>query len=350
MNRICSLAIILMLGAVSLAAQDMAVSHAPSGVTTAPATPSVRNPGLPAELKRAVVTVNGAVITERDVQEQMPRLFPYYSMHGGKVPDKYYPEIREKAIQQLITDELEYQEAKRLGITVAPAIQQSVIRQARERFQTRAAYEEFGKEQYGSVQEFEKRIRRATVIATFQHREVELKSKVTDAQVRQIYEKNKKAFLRPESVLLQSISINLPEKPSDEQKKMARKRIEEILPQAKAAKNYEEFGTLAEKVSEDDYHVMMGDHKWVHLVGLPPVMSQALASLKPGEVSGIVELPGGYTILRVNERRSQKQMEFSEVRDKLREQLQTEARQHRQETLEQRLRKSAKIEIVDKVG
>ena len=297
-----------------------------------------------------MATVNGVAITERDTQEQMIRLFPYYSMHGGKVPDRYYGEIREKAIQQLINDELEYQAARRRGMTVAPAVQQSVLRQARERFPTRAAYEAFGKEQYGSVQEFERRIRRATLIATFQNREIELKSKLTDAQVRQVYEKNKQAFVRPESVLLQSISINLPEKPSDDQKKMARKRIEEILPQAQAAKNYEQFGVLAEKVSEDDYHVMMGDHKWVHLVGLPPVMSQALASLKPGEVSGIVELPEGYTILRVNERRPQKQMAYSEVRDKLRAQLQADARKQRREMLEQSLRKAAKIEILNKAG
>jgi parvulin-like peptidyl-prolyl isomerase len=349
MKTICSVAIILTLGA-TLAAQDMVVSHAPSITATIPAKPPATNSGLPPELKKPVATVNGVAITERDVQEQMVRLFPYYSMHGGKVPDKYYPEIRGKAIQQLIDDELEYQEAKRIGTTVAPATMQSVLRQARQRFQTRAAYEEFGKSEYGSVQEFEQRIRRATVIATFQNREIELKSKPTEAQVRQVYEKNKKAFLRPESVLLQSISVNLPNNPSDDQKKMARKRMEEILPQAKAAKNYEEFGVLAEKVSEDDYRVMMGDHKWVHLVGLPAAMRDALAPLKAGEVTGIVEMPEGYTILRVNDRRPPKQMEYSEVRDKLREQLQATARQQRQEALEKRLRKEAKIEILSTVG
>ena len=33
------------------------------------------------------------------------------------------------------------------------------------------------------------------------------------------------------------------------------------LQQAKATKSAEEFGLLAEKISDDDYRVMMGQHK-----------------------------------------------------------------------------------------
>ena len=42
--------------------------------------------------------------------------------------------------------------------------------------------------------------------------------------------------------------------------KEARKKADDALKQAKATKTYEEFGILAEKISEDDYRVMMGDH------------------------------------------------------------------------------------------
>ncbi len=46
-----------------------------------------------------------------------------------------------------------------------------------------------------------------------------------------------------------------------EQAKEARKKADDALKQAKATKSYEEFGLLAEKISEDDYRVNMGDHK-----------------------------------------------------------------------------------------
>ena len=60
-----------------------------------------------------------------------------------------------------------------------------------------------------------------------------------------------------------------------DQLKEARKRADEALSQAKAAKTYEQFGLLAEKYSDDDYRVMMGDHKAVERAKLPPSVVQA---------------------------------------------------------------------------
>jgi peptidyl-prolyl cis-trans isomerase C len=267
-------------------------------------------------------------------------------MHGGKVPDKYQGELRQKAIQQLIVEELIYQEAKRRGVQVTPATMQSVVRQARARFKSAAEYQQFAVAQYGSVANFEKRLRRAVVIAEFQHKEFDLKSRPTDTQLRQVYDKNKAAFVRPESLWLQTISVLLPQNPSDEQKRMVRKRIDELLPKAKATKTYEEFGVLAERVSEDDYRVMMGDRKWVHRVGLPKEIDAAIGGLAVGQVSGIVEVPEGYVILRIKDQRPQKQMTFAEVKGKLREQLEEASRKQRTEILEQQLRKRAHIEML----
>jgi parvulin-like peptidyl-prolyl isomerase len=341
MKTIFGALMLLGLGVVSLAAQQgLVASHAPdSGLAKA----QVASPA-PVDLSRVVTRVNGVGITERDVAEQSMQLFPYYAIHGGKVPDKYQAEIRQKAIQQLIDDELIYQAAKRHGSVIPPATMQDVMRQARRRFPTRKEYEEYAKAQYGSVENFERRIRRAVLIADYRHREIDLKAKFSDAQLRDIYAKNKKSFLRPESVWLQTITVNLPANPSAEQRELVRKRIAEIMTQVKATKSYEDFGMLAEKVSEDEYRVMMGDHKWVHLVGLPAELSQAIAPLQPGQTSGIVDSPGGLVILRVNERRPQKQMEYSEVRDQLRQQVENGARQQRAEQLRQELRKGARIE------
>jgi parvulin-like peptidyl-prolyl isomerase len=333
---------VLIFLALPLAAQQGPVaSHAPDPALAK--TQTVTPP--PVSMSNVVARVNGASITERDVAEQSMRLFPYYSIHGGKVPDKYQAEIRAKAIQQLINDELMYQAAKRRGITVPPATMQDVLRQARGRFPSRKEYEEYAKAQYGSVENFERRIRRAVIIANYQHREIELKAKFTDAQVREVYEKNKKSFLRPESVWLQTITVNLPANPSAQQRELARERMADILKQVKATKNYQDFGLLAEKVSEDDYRVMMGDHKWVHLVALPEDVKQTLALLQPGQTSDVVESSAGLTIFRVNERRPQKQMEFSEVRDQLRQQMEEGARKARAEQLAQNMQKGARIEM-----
>lgn len=313
-------------------------SHAPA-VSSSPVA------GATAQAK-PVIRVNGVVITQRDLNEQMQRLFPYYAIHGGAVPEKYKPEIHDKAVQQLINDELMYQAAKKLGMVVPPATMTKLMSQARERFPTQQQYLAYSKSQYGSVQGFERRIRRAVLIAEYQDRQIVKKSVVSDAKLHEIYNQNKARFVRPESVELQSISLNLPEKPSADQVKMIETRMNEVLPKAKAARDKNEFGLLAEKYSEDDYRVVMGDHKWVHLVSMPPQLGKVAGELKVGETSDVIKMPVSWVILRVNDRRPQKQMEFSEIVTELRMQLEKSMQQDRWGSLSKELRKNAKIEIL----
>ena len=68
-----------------------------------------------------------------------------------------------------------------------------------------------------------------------------------------------------------------------------RKRAEDALRQAKATTSYEQFGSLAEKISEDDFRVMMGDHQTADRSKLPPPVVKALLAMQPGQVSDIVE-------------------------------------------------------------
>ena len=90
-----------------------------------------------------------------------------------------------------------------------------------------------------------------------------------------------------------------PQNPTAQQLKEARKRAEAVLPQAKAAKNYEEFGMLAEKVSEDDYRVMMGDHKVVPWTKIAPQILQPLKTMKPGQLTDILQVDQIFTIVRL---------------------------------------------------
>ena len=52
-----------------------------------------------------------------------------------------------------------------------------------------------------------------------------------------------------------------PKNPTDGDKKAARQRIQRLKAKAKAARSWKTFGLLAEKSSEDEFHVMMGERK-----------------------------------------------------------------------------------------
>jgi hypothetical protein len=77
---------------VTATAQQMAVSHTPTAV----AKPQPANAGMQPTGK-PVARVNGAVLTDRDLQREMYTLFPYAAQHNGQVPPEMEPQIRKGA-------------------------------------------------------------------------------------------------------------------------------------------------------------------------------------------------------------------------------------------------------------
>lgn len=331
------LAVALLIGTVTGTgmAQAPVASHTSSIQTTAVA---------PLPPSTVVARVNGVALTQADLSDQEKMLFPYFRMHNGQIPPSAEPEIRKEAIHRLILDELLYQEARRRKFTVPEAQLQKGLRQLSQGFKSPQAYKAAVVKQYGSEAALERRIRRNLLTRGLWKTEVTLKSATTDADVRAFYLNNKTRFVRPEAVSIQSISIMLPKDATEQQIRDARKHAEEILPKARAAKNYEEFGVLAEQVSEDPWHVMMGDHKWTHRGEVDPQFVR-IFSMKTGETTEVMESREGFHILRVNGHELQRQMTFAEIKDRLRKDLETKRREDRAEKFELSLKKNARIEM-----
>ena len=106
--------------------------------------------------------------------------------------------------------------------------------------------------------------------------------------------------------------------------KEGRTRAENALGQAKATKTAEEFGLLAEKISDDDYRVMMGQHKPVPVDQLAPQVVKALIAMKPDDVSGVIQIEQAYTIVRLQEHTPAGKAKFEEVRAQLEKGTSTE--------------------------
>ncbi len=331
-----------------LAQMPLESSHQPAISAPAPGAPSVASDAVGAPAKpplTQIARVNGVALTEAQLDQEMQHLFPYYSIHGGHVPAGAEADIRQKAMNDLVLHELVYQEARRRNLQVPPLKWQKRLQKIREGFPSRQAYEAAATKQYGSVAAYERNLRRAMLVEQLWNAEVTRKSVVTVEAQRAYYQSHKAQYLRPEAVWLQSITISFPATATAEQKQEARKIAEQTLVKAKAAKTYEEFGTLAEQLSQDDWRVMMGDHSWVHRGTVTPDLEQALFSMKKGQVSGVVETSSGYVILRANDYQSKRQMPFAEMAATIRQRLETEQREKRSKEFEQLLRSKAEVQM-----
>ncbi len=346
MKRLFLISAILVAGLSSrLVGQELQPSHQPA-LSPATSTAVAGIAARPEAPPTPIVRVNGVALTQVQLDEEMQRLFPYYAIHGGRVPPSAEAELRKQAMHDLVLHELVYQEARRRNLQVPPSAWEKRIGQIRQGFTSREAYQAAAAKKYGSVATFERRLRRAMLVERLWDLEVTRKSVVTDQAARAYYESHKAQYVRPEAVWLQTITIKFPSTATAEQTQQARKIAEAVLVKAKAAKTYDEFGELAEQLSQDDWRVMMGDHRWVHRGTVAPDIEQAVFSLKAGETSGIVESSSGYIILRANDHQQKRQMSYTEMAVSVRQQLAMEKRDRRSKEFEQLLRGKATIEVL----
>jgi len=337
-TRVALMAAMLMV-AFSSASAQLASSHAPTAVAKQ-SSAAVQPMGKP------VVRVNGAVLTDRDLLREMYAIFPYARQHNGGIPKAMEADIRDGAMKMMVFEELVYQEALRRKMTVSPVRMQRAETDFRKQFASQEEYQNLLNTEFkGSLALLREKIKRSLLIEALLKLEVDDKSVISVVQAKAFYDKNPDRFSIPESFAIQTISIIPPENATPEQAKEARKRAEDALRQAKATKNYEEFGALAEKISQDDYRVMMGDHKAADRANLPPPVLQAILAMQPGQVSGLIELDNhAYTIVRLNAHISPGPRKFADVKDSLREQLAKNKTEELRRNLDKRLRKNAKVE------
>jgi hypothetical protein len=338
----------LLCAALSAASAQVA-SHAPTamhsmtGTTSAASKAEVSGASLQVSGK-PVVRINGAVLTDRDLLREMYAIFPYARVHSG-FPKSQEADIRRGALEMIEYEELVYQEAERRKMVIPVARINRAEAAYRAKFPSDEVFHEYLKtEMGGSLALLRKQIRRSLLIEALLKLEVGAKSKVSLAEARAYYDKNPTPFHHPELFAFQTISIMPPDGSSPEAKQKARSQAEDAVKQAKATKSYEEFGKLAEKISEDDYHVNMGDHKSVEADKLPPEMLRAAKGMQPGQVSDLIQTGGFYLCFRLNGHLPAGKATFAEVKDRLMKDMEKTKYDSLRSTLDKKLRSQAKVE------
>jgi parvulin-like peptidyl-prolyl isomerase len=307
---------------------------------------SLQRPSQTAQMQnRPVAKVNGTVLTETDLLREEYSIFPYARQHGGAIPKEMEPQIRNGAMKMIIFEELVYQEAQRRKMTVPPAKLQRAESDFRKQFATPQEYNALLQTEFhGSQKILRSKIERSLLIEALLKSEIDSKSAISAVEARAFYDRNPVRFQVPESFTFQTISILPPAKATPQQLKEAAKRAQDALKQAKATKTDEEFGMLAEKISDDDYRVMMGQHKPVRREQLAPQVVTALLAMKPGDVSNLIQIEQAYTVVRLNAHTPAGKQKFQDVKAQVEKELQQQKTNQLRSALDKRLMKNAKVE------
>jgi len=336
------LVVFALLLATAVAASSQVASHAPTGA----AQPKAKTESPLQVSDKPVARVNGAVLTDRDLLREMYQIFPYAKQHSG-FPKAQEAAIRQGALEMIIFEELVYQDAMRMKLTVPPEKLKAAEADFRKQFGSAEEYQQFVQaEMGGSNGMVRQKIQRSLLIEQVLKLEVQDKSAVSAAEAKAYYDNNPAKYEVAESFSFQSISMLPPHNASAEQMKEAKKHAEDALNQAKATKSYQDFGLLAEKISEDDYRVNMGDHKAAERDKLPPQVIAALLAMKPGQVSDLIQIEQAYTIIRLNAHTAAHKLSYEEVKAQLRSDLQKSKYEKLRANLDKQLRAKSKVEIL----
>ncbi len=281
-----------------------------------------------------VATVNGVPIKASELEQAIDRLIPRISFHG-EVSEEKRAELRDKALDDLISMELRYQDATAKGVKLDTKMVKEQMAAIRGQFNAKSDYEKALKRAGMTESTLRQQVEKEVLVYQLTQKTVVEPSRMADEALKEYYEKNRSKFRQPERVRLRVISVK--------EESKAREAYEKI-------RAGEDFGSVAAKMSEDNYRIMGGDTGYVHKGRFIPEIENLAWKLPNGAVGGPVQGQGNGTwfIIKVEDKSPERDLPFEEVKDKLRADLESKRSNELMAKWLAELKAKSRIEITSK--
>lgn len=174
--------------------------------------------------------------------------------------------------------------------------------------------------------------------------EVRSKIQISEKEMREFYDAHPDRFRVDEAFRARQIFLPLSPKATEEERRNANATAEKILAELRKGAD---FTALARKYSKDPSAPEGGDLGFLKKGELIPEFEETLATLKPGETSGLIRTPAGIHILKLEELRPGKSVSFETAKPEVEDLLYKKKSEERFAQWIEDLRKSASIEIRD---
>ena len=260
------------------------------------------HPGSIQTIDRIVAIVNENVVTRRELDEMLRAALKQLQKQGVQPPEQIV--LEKQLLERLILNRVQLQLAKETGLTVSDTeLDQTLRRIAQE---NKMSLPEFYRalEQDGvSFNKFRDEIRDEIILVRLKEREVNNRINVTEGEVDNFLHIQETSTDNNYEYRLAHILVQLPEQADALKNQAMRQRAETALAQVRKGA---EFGQVAAEFSDAADAMTGGVLEWRPAAQLTKKFAEILASLKPGEVTPIIQSPNGFHILKLLDRRDQK--------------------------------------------
>jgi peptidyl-prolyl cis-trans isomerase D len=155
----------------------------------------------------------------------------------------------------------------------------------------------------------------------FRPSDFESKVQVSSNEIKRYYDRHIERFKIPKKVKAREVLIKVNPGDTPDQVEEKRKKVEEILEQAKKTKD---FGALAKNYSESTTASKGGDVGWVQEGTMEGSIEEALFSTKAGQLSRLVKGRDGFYFFKIEDMVNEKLKSLEEVKDQIFETLKKE--------------------------
>lgn len=243
--------------------------------------------------------------------------------------EQEYEAVRDQALQILVSFQWIEGEAEERGIEVSEAeVKKSFDEQKKQSFPKDADFEKFLKDSGQTEADIMRRVELDLLSTKIRDEVVKGKDKVTDAQVKDFYDKNKERFAQPERRDLRIV--------------LTKTKAE--ADQARAAlAGGESWKTVAKQYSVDDASKSQGGKLAAQAEGtLEKALDSAAFKAKKGELTGPVKTQFGYYVFEVTKITEASQQTLVQAKETISETLKSQNQQKSLDTFVTEFRKKWK--------
>jgi peptidyl-prolyl cis-trans isomerase C len=290
-------------------------------------------------------TVDGIPIYRREIEAHVNREIPRGSFHR-RVSEAKRDKLRREALEMLLVEILAAREGERRGVEVTAGIEQE-IQEMRRKLRSRrrqvtdleTALRRAGRTLAG----FRAEIRRRILAEAVEKADVTDKVKVSDAKVRQYFEKNRALYERPEAVRVKHFLLKVKPWVSAKEREAVRLKAETIRAGIVGGGSFEEAAKRHTGAAPKGLEAGVG---LTHRGGLIRAIEDAVFATEPGKLAPVLKSIYGFHIVQVLEKRPPEQLAFEDVMKAVRKQVEKDERQRLRTEWVAGLCKDVKVEVL----
>ena len=276
--------------------QDSDETPAPATSSTSslrlPDNPELFGTTMPSVVK-ATAIVNGEVITQTDIDQRLALLA---IANGGQIPAGEVENLRQQILRNLIDESLQIQAASTEKIEVKDSdIDKTVARVAGNVKQTPEQLATYLEANHSSIKSLRRQIQAEIAWQRLQRAKIESGVSVGDDEVKAVLDRMN-ASKGTEEYRVGEIFLSAN---AGNQAQVAA-NAGRIIDQLKGGAS---FAGYARQYSEASTAAVGGDLGWVRPEQLPAPLAAALRQMGPGTISNPIDVPGGISILAVQDTR-----------------------------------------------